>query len=88
GFYIVPLYAMMQAYSPRSHRARVVAANNILNAVFMVSSAIFSILILSVLKIDIKILFIITAVLSAIFSIWLLARLKPMLATAHLSLED
>ncbi len=22
GFYIVPLYAMMQAYSPRSHRAR------------------------------------------------------------------
>ncbi|MFU0414118.1 hypothetical protein, partial [Acinetobacter baumannii] len=35
-----------------------------------------------------KILFIITAVLSAIFSIWLLARLKPMLATAHLSLED
>ncbi|EPK8452240.1 TPA: hypothetical protein ACJK7X_001973, partial [Acinetobacter baumannii] len=26
--------------------------------------------------------------LSAIFSIWLLARLKPMLATAHLSLED
>ncbi|MFW2754091.1 hypothetical protein, partial [Acinetobacter baumannii] len=32
--------------------------------------------------------FIITAVLSAIFSIWLLARLKPMLATAHLSLED
>ena len=24
---------MMQAYSPRSHRARVVAANNILNAV-------------------------------------------------------
>ncbi|MBL8321992.1 MAG: MFS transporter, partial [Acinetobacter sp.] len=49
GFYIVPLYAMMQAYSPRSHRARVVAANNILNAVFMVSSAIFSIIILSIL---------------------------------------
>jgi len=88
GFYIVPLYAMMQAYSPRSHRARIVAANNILNAVFMVSSAIFSIIILSILKIDIKILFCITAVLSAIFSIWLLLRLKPMLKTAHLSLED
>lgn len=87
GFYIVPLYAMMQAYSPRSHRARVVAANNILNAVFMVSSAIFSIIILSILKIDIKILFCITAVLSAIFSIWLLQRLKPMLKTAQDSLE-
>ncbi|MGS0705509.1 MFS transporter [Acinetobacter sp. ANC 3781] len=80
GFYIVPLYAMMQAFSPRSHRARVVAANNILNAVFMVSSAIFSIIILSIFKIDIKILFSITAILSAIFTTWLLFRLKPMLA--------
>ena len=88
GFYIVPLYAMMQAYSPRSHRARVVAANNILNAVFMVSSAIFSIIILSVLQIDIKILFSITAVLSAIFSLWLLYRLKRLLETAQLELED
>lgn len=88
GFYIVPLYAMMQAFSPRSHRARVVAANNILNAVFMVSSAIFSILILSVLQIDIKILFCITAVLSAIFTVWLLRRLKPMLQHAQDSLED
>ncbi|MBH2001086.1 MAG: MFS transporter [Moraxellaceae bacterium] len=88
GFYIVPLYAMMQAYSPRSHRARVVAANNILNAVFMVSSAIFSILILSILKIDIKILFTITAVLSAIFSFWLLKRLKPLLENAPNTLQD
>ncbi|HAD68529.1 MAG TPA: MFS transporter, partial [Acinetobacter radioresistens] len=76
------------AYSPRSHRARVVAANNILNAVFMVSSAIFSILILSILKIDIKILFVITAVLSAIFTIWLLIRLKPILENTQNSLED
>ena len=88
GFYIVPLYAMMQAYSPRSHRARVVAANNILNAVFMVSSAIFSIIILSVLKIDIKILFSITAILSAVFTVWLLYRLKPMLKTVQPELED
>lgn len=88
GFYIVPLYAMMQAYAPKSHRARVVAANNIFNAIFMVSSAIFSILILSILKIDIKILFCITAVLSAIFSTWLLIRLKPLIATTQVSLED
>ena len=89
GFYIVPLYAMMQAFSPRSHRARVVAANNILNAVFMVSSAIFSIIILSIFKIDIKILFSITAILSAIFTTWLLFRLKPMLAAQQKeALED
>jgi MFS family permease len=88
GFYIVPLYAMMQAYSPKSHRARIVAANNILNAIFMVSSAIFSIIVLSILEIDMKVLFCITATLSAFFSIWLLAKLKPMLKTAHISLED
>ena len=89
GFYIVPLYAMMQAFSPRSHRARVVAANNILNAVFMVSSAVFSIIILSIFKIDIKILFSITAILSAIFTTWLLFRLKPMLvAQQQEALED
>lgn len=88
GFYIVPLYAMMQAYAPKSHRARVVAANNIFNAIFMVASAIFSIIILSILKIDIKILFCITAVLSAIFSTWLLLRLKPLAASTQVSLED
>lgn len=88
GFYIVPLYAMMQAFSPRSHRARVVAANNILNAVFMVSSAIFSIIILSIFKIDIKILFSITAILSAFFTTWLLFKLKPMLAAQQQALED
>lgn len=88
GFYIVPLYAMMQAYSPASHRARVVAANNILNAVFMVSSAIFSIIILSVLKLEIQLLFSLTAIFSAIFSIWLLMRLKTLLRTQAASLED
>lgn len=88
GFYIVPLYTLMQAYSPRSHRARVVAANNILNAIFMVSSAIFSIFILSILQIDIKILFVITAVLSAIFTLWLLFKIKPMLKNTPGCLED
>ncbi len=88
GFYIVPLYALMQAYSPRSHRARVIAANNIFNAIFMVASALFSILILSVLKIDMKWLFCLTAIFSAFFCIWLLRRLNPLLNTSHNALED
>ncbi|MFW1753870.1 MFS transporter [Acinetobacter wanghuae] len=88
GFYIVPLYAMMQAYSPRSHRARVVAANNILNAIFMVTSAIFSIVILSILNFDLKVLFCMTAVLSGIFTLVLLIKLKPMIKTAKADLED
>lgn len=39
GFYIVPLYTLLQVLSPDSTRARMVAANNILNALFMVASA-------------------------------------------------
>jgi hypothetical protein len=38
GFFIVPLYAM-QSRSAAAHRARVIAANNIMNALFMVAGA-------------------------------------------------
>lgn len=39
GLYIVPLYTIMQHESAEDKRARVVAANNILNALFMAASA-------------------------------------------------
>src|SRR5690606_30127349 len=39
GLYIVPLYAMVQRHAEVSHRSRAVAANNIMNALFMVVSA-------------------------------------------------
>jgi hypothetical protein len=39
GLFIVPLYALMQICSPVEQRARIVAANNILNAAFMVTGA-------------------------------------------------
>jgi len=40
GLYSVPMYALIQLRSPPSHRARIIAANNILNALFMVVSAV------------------------------------------------
>lgn len=40
GMYIVPLYTLLQVQTPLGSRARVVAVNNIINAVFMVFSAI------------------------------------------------
>ena len=39
GLYSVPLYAIVQQRSPPSHRARTIAANNIVNAVLMVLGA-------------------------------------------------
>lgn len=40
GLYSVPMYAMIQLRSQPSHRARIIAANNILNALFMIVSAV------------------------------------------------
>jgi 1-acyl-sn-glycerol-3-phosphate acyltransferase len=39
GFFIVPLYALVQLRSSPEHRARIIAANNIVNALFMVVGA-------------------------------------------------
>ncbi len=39
GIYIVPLYAIVQARSDEDHRARTIASNNVINALFMVISA-------------------------------------------------
>lgn len=39
GFFIVPLYALVQVRSSVAHRARIIAANNIMNALFMVVGA-------------------------------------------------
>ena len=39
GFYTVPLYALLQTRSEPSHRSRIIAANNILNALYIVASA-------------------------------------------------
>ena len=40
GFFIVPLYVLIQLRSAPEQRARIIAANNILNALFMVVGAI------------------------------------------------
>jgi 1-acyl-sn-glycerol-3-phosphate acyltransferase/predicted MFS family arabinose efflux permease len=39
GLYSVPMYALIQMRSQPSHRARIIAANNILNALFMIVSS-------------------------------------------------
>ncbi len=46
GFYIIPLYSFIQRSSDEEVRARMIAINNILNAMFMVLAAILSIVLL------------------------------------------
>jgi 1-acyl-sn-glycerol-3-phosphate acyltransferase len=40
GLYSVPMYALIQMRAQPTHRARIIAANNILNALFMIVSAV------------------------------------------------
>ncbi|MDT9001726.1 MFS transporter [Paucibacter sp. APW11] len=42
GLYSVPMYALIQLRTPPSHRARIMAANNILNALFMIASSLLA----------------------------------------------
>ncbi len=42
GLYSVPMYALIQLRSPATHRARIIAANNILNALFMIASSLIA----------------------------------------------
>jgi MFS family permease len=42
GIYSVPLYALIQSRSQPTHRARMIAANNILNSLFMIVSSLMA----------------------------------------------
>ena len=69
GLYCVPLYAVMQAESAPEHRARVIAANNIMNALFMVAAGAVSALLLS-LGLGIGSIFLAIAVGNAVVTAW------------------
>ncbi|WP_447855537.1 MFS transporter [Pseudomonas aeruginosa] len=71
GFYIVPLYALIQARTDEDKRARVIAANNILNALFMVAAALVSILFLSVAKLSIPQLFLALSLMNVAVNVYI-----------------
>jgi len=70
GFYSVPLYALIQSRCEPTHRARIIAANNILNALFMIVSALLGYALLSA-GFTIPQLFLVTAVLNAVVAIYI-----------------
>lgn len=70
GFFIVPLYTLIQEYSEPSHRSRVIAGNNVVNAFFMVLSAIV-ILLMMRLKLSIPQIFLALALLNAVVAVYI-----------------
>lgn len=70
GFFIVPLYALIQLRSAPEHRARIIAANNILNALFMVVGALAAAGLLGS-GVSIPVLFGLAAVCNAVVAIYI-----------------
>jgi 1-acyl-sn-glycerol-3-phosphate acyltransferase len=70
GFFSVPLYAMMQARSEPSYRARIIAANNILNAIFMVIASVLAAMLLKV-GLSLPELYLVVGVMNAVVAIYI-----------------
>ena len=70
GLFIVPLYALLQQRAEPQQRARVIAANNIFNALFMVVSAIAGIVFLTVLDLAIPEYFLVLAIMNAVVALY------------------
>lgn len=64
GLYIVPLYANIQSRTEDDSRARVIAFNNILNALFMVIASVFGIVLLGVAGLSIAEFFLVMALMN------------------------
>ncbi|MDT8321787.1 MAG: MFS transporter [Xanthomonadales bacterium] len=79
GFYIVPLYALVQSRSEPSHRSRVIAGLNILNALFMVIAAVMAMLMLGPGGFTIPQLFLLVALLNAAVAIYIFSLVPEFL---------
>ena len=66
GFYVVPLFALVQSRTPRDELSRVIAALNIQNALFIVTAAVLSLLALRFGGWSVPQLYLATGVLTAV----------------------
>jgi 1-acyl-sn-glycerol-3-phosphate acyltransferase len=70
GFFSVPLYAMMQARAEPEYRARIIAANNILNAIFMVVASVLSAVLLKA-GLSLPELYLVVGIMNAVVALYI-----------------
>jgi 1-acyl-sn-glycerol-3-phosphate acyltransferase len=70
GLYTVPLYALVQQRSEASKRSRIIAANNVINALFMVAASLYGLFALAV-GVSIPMLFLIMALMNAAVAVFI-----------------
>ncbi len=79
GIFTVPLYSLIQQRSKKSHLSRVIAGNNILNALFMVISGLFSMLLFAY-DFSIPQLFLITGIINLFVAIYVFTKAPEFIA--------
>lgn len=79
GIYVVPLYTMMQHSSDKNYLARIIAANNIFNALFMVFSSLFILGILAINR-SIPEAFLIIAAINVVVALFIRRTLNHSIA--------
>ncbi|MDI1340968.1 MFS transporter [Polaromonas sp.] len=70
GLYSVPMYALIQLRAQVTHRARIIAANNILNALFMIASSVIAGILLA-LGMTIPQLFLLVGLANAVVALYI-----------------
>ncbi|MDD9935298.1 MAG: MFS transporter, partial [Myxococcales bacterium] len=78
GFYIVPLYAIVQQRSAPAYRSRIIAGNNILNALFMVIAALLAVALRGA-GLSVPELFLVTAALNVLVAVYIYTLLPEFL---------
>ncbi len=78
GFYIVPLFALIQSRCDRKHVSRTIAGMNIMNALFMVVAALFAMALLR-MGYTIPQIFMATALLNAVVAIYIFSLVPEFL---------
>lgn len=71
GFFVVPLFALIQSRTPRGELARVIAGMNIQNSLFIVAAALIGIAVQQLLGWSIPQLFLALAIANALVAIWI-----------------
>jgi 1-acyl-sn-glycerol-3-phosphate acyltransferase len=79
GFYLVPLFALVQSRTPKYELSRVIAGNNIINAGFIVSAAVFGIVAQQVLHWSIPQFFLAVAVLNGLVALYIFSLVPEFL---------
>ena len=79
GFFIVPLFALIQQRSDPAFRSRVIGANNIMNAAFMVAASVTGFVLMDGLGLSLPQVLLATALFNAVVAIYIFALVPEFL---------